>query len=61
LEIEGESGQAPVDPDRTTEQPALPEILTPLERLAHLWNNGFLTDAEYEALKAKLIGPCPGP
>jgi hypothetical protein len=26
-------------------------------RLAVLWNDGFLTDAEYDALKAKLIQP----
>ena len=54
---EGESGQGPVDPDRLrTERPTLSEILMQIQRLARLWNDGLLTDAEFEAMKAKLTG-----
>ena len=52
----GDSGKSPNDPDRsTTERTPLRELLTQIQRLAVLWNDGCLTDAEFEAIKAKLI------
>jgi hypothetical protein len=54
---ERESGHGRIDPDQlTAERAALRDLVSQIYRLARLWNDGFLTDAEYEAMKAKLIG-----
>jgi hypothetical protein len=53
---EGESGHVPSDPDRpAVERLAFLRVLTQIERLVDLRNDGMLTDDEFEAVKARLL------
>jgi uncharacterized membrane protein YdbT with pleckstrin-like domain len=47
---------APADPGRPTAPPLAPSTVTELERLADLRAKGVLTEAEFQAQKAKILG-----
>ncbi len=47
---------APPAPTGTTSVPGAPSTTTELERLAKLRDDGVLTEAEFQAQKAKILG-----
>jgi uncharacterized membrane protein YdbT with pleckstrin-like domain len=47
---------APADPGRPSTPPLAPSAVTELERLADLRAKGVLTEAEFQAQKAKILG-----
>ena len=49
-----QQGYAP--PPEQPAEPAEPDYMAELERLAQLRDQGILTDAEFEAKKAKILG-----
>ena len=49
-------GAGPATPSAPATPPAAPSVTTELERLARLHADGVLTDAEFEAQKAKILG-----
>lgn len=52
----GAPAAAPVDPGRPATPPLAPSTVTELERLADLRAKGVLTEAEFQAQKAKILG-----
>jgi hypothetical protein len=53
---EGESGHVPTDLERLAlERLAFLRVLTQIEKLVGLRNDGMLTDSEFEAVKARLL------
>jgi uncharacterized membrane protein YdbT with pleckstrin-like domain len=49
-------GETPPAPATTTAGPAAPNVTTELERLADLRSRGVLTEEEFQAQKAKILG-----
>ncbi|MGH2594359.1 MAG: PH domain-containing protein [Actinomycetota bacterium] len=49
-------GATPADPGRPAAPPLTPSTVTELERLADLRAKGVLTEAEFQAQKAKILG-----
>ena len=47
---------APARPDGSTAPPASPSVTTELERLADLRARGVLTEEEFQAQKARILG-----
>ncbi len=51
-----EQQQAPAAPPAAAPQPAEPSMASQLNQLADLHNQGVLSDSEFAAAKAKLLG-----